>query len=96
MMIRLKTRTLLVATFITASVGVVSFDGQDETLLADASCGCQQTSKMNQAVCQKQVGSEWINWLTGNSGSAQFHYLDLLELLLGGDKSTKNTSIPGL
>jgi hypothetical protein len=32
----------------------------------------------------------WVSWLTGNSRSSQFHYLDLLELLesVGNDTHT--------
>ncbi|CCQ10805.1 hypothetical protein PALB_16770 [Pseudoalteromonas luteoviolacea B = ATCC 29581] len=94
-MIHLKTRTLLIVGFITASVGVISFDGQEETVLANLECSCKVTGATNLA-CQQQVNNDWISWLSGKSGSAQFHYLDLLELLLGGEKSAKTNSLPSL
>lgn len=94
-MLYLKTRTLFIAALVTASVGVVSFESHNEDSLIAASCGCQKTVQSGASVCENKASSEWLNWLIGNSGSAQFHYLDLLELLLSNDNRSKNASITG-
>ncbi|WP_144211970.1 hypothetical protein [Shewanella donghaensis] len=36
----------------------------------------------------------WGDWVTGNSRSSQFHFLDLLELLHSNDKSKPINDIP--
>lgn len=38
--------------------------------------------------------SSWFSWLTGDSRSAQFHYLDLLELLTRSDDTKKPSLNP--
>lgn len=94
-MITLKTRTLFIAALVTASVGVVSFESHNESALIAANCSCQKTTQSGASICETKVSSEWFNWLIGNSGSAQFHYLDLLELLLSSDSRSKNANITG-
>ena len=37
--------------------------------------------------------SSWMSWITGDSRSAQFHYLDLLELLTSSDEPQKARSL---
>jgi hypothetical protein len=39
----------------------------------------QDDSHASQKITAEEVS--WFTWLTGNSGSARFHFLDLLELL---------------
>lgn len=49
------------------------------------------TTQNNQTEVPQQ---SWVSWLTGNSRSSQFHYLDLLELIesIGyGDKPHGST-----
>ncbi|WP_213609214.1 hypothetical protein [Pseudoalteromonas sp.] len=45
---------------------------------------------------QIEEDSSWGSWLTGDSRSAQFHYLDLLELLTGTDDKHKPSSVKPL
>ncbi|MFC3034121.1 hypothetical protein ACFOEE_16570 [Pseudoalteromonas fenneropenaei] len=93
-MTRLKTRMLFLAAGLTISAGVVSFDREESSLLAQASCNCQQSNTyLNNQACDIETRTSWLNWLSGKSSNAQFHYLDLLELLIGGDKGSKNTQI---
>jgi hypothetical protein len=94
-MFYLKTRTLFIAALVTASVGVISFESHDENVLATANCSCQKTVQAGPSQCETKASSEWLNWLIGNSGSAQFHYLDLLELLLSSDSRSKNANLTG-
>ncbi|MBY5992100.1 hypothetical protein [Ferrimonas balearica] len=35
------------------------------------------------AQCSTATALNWRNWLVGKSGSSQFHFVDLLELLYG-------------
>lgn len=43
---------------------------------------CPTVYKTPKALTQCHASNKsWVSWLTGNSRSAQFHYLDLLELL---------------
>lgn len=36
---------------------------------------------INRCATEQASGVSWSTWFSGNSGSSQFHYLDLLELL---------------
>ncbi|MBY5923219.1 hypothetical protein [Ferrimonas balearica] len=44
------------------------------------------------AQCAAQSSLTWQKWLVGRSGSSQFHFVDLLELLYGHDE--RPTSSP--
>ncbi|PAJ72624.1 hypothetical protein CJF42_20170 [Pseudoalteromonas sp. NBT06-2] len=59
----------------------------------DEKC-CPTVYKTQIALSQCQASNKsWFSWLTGNSRSAQFHYLDLLELLSNSEKKTHKTAI---
>ncbi|MCF2910268.1 hypothetical protein L1285_18280 [Pseudoalteromonas sp. DL2-H2.2] len=89
---RLKTRTLLLTAAVVLSAGVVSFNGDDTLIAKNDMCQCSTTVASQHAqanVCKLESHTSWYAWLTGGSSNAQFHYLDLLELLLGsGDEQT--------
>lgn len=54
---------------------------------------CSTVYKTQIVLSQCQASNKsWFSWLTGNSRSAQFHYLDLLELLSDSEKKTQETS----
>jgi len=58
----------------------------------DEDC-CPTVYKTQIALSQCQASNKsWFSWLTGNSRSAQFHYLDLLELLSDSDKKAQETT----
>ncbi|MEO2267867.1 hypothetical protein [Pseudoalteromonas pernae] len=59
-----------------------------------SSCECSVSNVSYQSEHNVQCGNQqakqsWLAWFTGDSRSAQFHYLDLLELL-SRDDSKKN------
>ncbi|WP_024611841.1 hypothetical protein [Pseudoalteromonas sp. TB64] len=58
----------------------------------------QASSVQNTAhACIKiEDDSSWFSWITGDSRSAQFHYLDLLELLTSSEDSKKTPSLKPL
>ncbi|RZM83548.1 hypothetical protein [Pseudoalteromonas rubra] len=91
---RLKTRTLLLTAAVVLSAGVVSFNGDDALIAKHDMCQCSTTVASQHAqanVCKLESHTSWYAWLTGGSSNAQFHYLDLLELLLGsGDEQTSS------
>ena len=86
---RLKTRMLAVTAVVTLSAGVYSVDYSEE--VASSTCSCStntvQVSYSSLEQCKLEAHTSWYAWLTGGSSSAQFHYLDLLELLLGSEES---------
>lgn len=47
--------------------------------------------KAHKVVCLKSPSTNvsWVAWLTGDSRSNQFHYLDLLELLFRDKRGAK-------
>jgi hypothetical protein len=64
---------------------------------ASAEPSCQQLlSKTEQATLAAQCQSSaeevtWLNWLTGDSYSMQFHFFDLIELISGAhDRAQKS------
>ena len=71
----------------------VSFSSADEDdfLAAASGCSCNTLNvSSSSAQCMKaEQETGWFSWLTGDSRSAQFHYLDLLELLTSSEESKK-------
>ncbi|MDK1289097.1 hypothetical protein [Pseudoalteromonas umbrosa] len=90
----LKTRTVLLASAAIISIGVFSF-GDDNIELAQAnSCECVDVSyNYNNQHCKREAHTSWYAWLTGGSSNAQFHYLDLLELLIGSNDQQDSSRI---
>jgi hypothetical protein len=91
---------IILATFATlvtaAALGVDGLSQRDTT----AACVCSQSASYNNALpashpnnrCATQAQDlSWKTWITGQSRSTQFHFVDLLELLDGHkDKPVDN------
>lgn len=66
---------------------------------AGALNGCQQqqqtvTAEVSANNCHKTAADpSWLAWFTGDSRSAQFHYLDFLELLTGSADTKQPSSL---
>lgn len=85
---------LLTATAIT--IGTVSyFSKSDDSIIAATNCQCSGEHLLNNSVqCMNaEQESSWMSWITGDSRSAQFHYLDLLELLTRSEEPQKASSL---
>lgn len=85
---------ILTATVLTIST--LSFlSNSDETVIAANDCQCESEHLVKNAVhCMNaEQESSWVSWITGDSRSAQFHYLDLLELLTRADEPQKARSL---
>lgn len=85
---------ILTATAIT--IGIISyFSISDDTVIASRECQCSSEHLVKNAVhCMNaEQESSWASWITGDSRSAQFHYLDLLELLTRSDEPQKARSL---
>ncbi len=67
----------------------------DAELLVSNDCQCSSEHFVkNAAHCMNaEQESSWMSWITGDSRSAQFHYLDLLELLTRSDEPQKARSL---
>lgn len=81
----------LTATVIT--IGTLSYLSKNNDVVAAVN-ECQYSfghKKMNNTLaCMKvEQKSSWMSWITGDSRSAQFHYLDLLELLTSSEEPQK-------
>ena len=78
-------------------VGALNFiSSSEQDLTAINNCQQKQTTTTDTAVsaCLKIADeSSWSSWITGDSRSAQFHYLDLLELLTSSGDSKKLPSL---
>ncbi|MBE0366565.1 hypothetical protein J8L98_19435 [Pseudoalteromonas sp. MMG013] len=95
MLSRLKTRMLGLSAIAIVSLGAISYDNAQLVLAEHKNCGCNttlQTTNQNTLICKREAHTSWYAWLTGESSSAQFHYLDLLELLLGSKQSSDNSN----
>jgi len=81
-------------------IGAFSFGSSSEQELSSINnCHNTQTVSANSTLstCIKiEEESSWFSWLTGDSRSAQFHYLDLLELLTSSDDSKNTPSLKPL
>ncbi|AOT06623.1 hypothetical protein [Pseudoalteromonas luteoviolacea] len=90
----LQTRTVLLATAAVVSIGVFSFGNDDIEVTQASQCECSSaTYNYNEQHCKREAHTSWYAWLTGGSSNAQFHYLDLLELLIGSDDQQDSSSI---
>ncbi len=90
-------RILIASSMIVFSASTFSF--LSYTNSANSICSCPnnyyQAQISNVAQCQPESNKSWFAWLKGDSRSAQFHYLDLLELLSGSDNNQSERSIHG-
>ena len=81
-------------------IGAFSFGSSSEQELSSVNnCYNTQTVSANSTLptCIKiEEESSWFSWLTGDSRSAQFHYLDLLELLTSSEDSKNAPSLKPL
>ncbi|KID58964.1 hypothetical protein JF50_00400 [Pseudoalteromonas luteoviolacea] len=90
----LQTRTVLLAIAAVVSVGVFSFGNDDIEVTQSSQCECIDAMyNYNEQHCKREAHTSWYAWLTGGSSNAQFHYLDLLELLIGSDDQQDSSSI---
>ena len=94
MLSRLKTRMLGLSAIAVISVGAISYDNSQATDSLYKNCTCNashQISSTEILACKRDAHTSWYAWLSGKSSSAQFHYLDLLELLLGSKESSSSS-----
>ena len=94
----------IVATVTTSSLVVfisLSFSTTGETASTQA-CACEANVNYNSSLPSSHPNNRcavqghdvsWKNWITGNSRSSQFHFIDLIELLYG-HKDKPITDIP--
>ncbi|NMR25011.1 hypothetical protein HH219_05475 [Pseudoalteromonas sp. NEC-BIFX-2020_015] len=85
---------ILIATVVT-TLTVTYFSQNDDVIIA--ANHCQNNAEVISVVpvhCMHlEQESSWMSWITGDSRSAQFHYLDLLELLTSSDEPKKARSL---
>ncbi|NOU51058.1 hypothetical protein HG263_11015 [Pseudoalteromonas sp. JBTF-M23] len=95
---QLKTRMLVLSAIVVMSTGFVFQDEATLALTKHDNCTCKTTDGSAAQYCETEKDINWYSWFMGQSGSAQFHYLDLLELLLGSDRQSDSgiSSRPGL
>ena len=77
-------------------IGVISFTSNSNQQQSLVNNCFQKNNNENAPInaCLKvEESSSWFSWLTGESRSAQFHYLDLLELLTSSEEGKKTPSI---
>jgi len=75
------------AIFFASTFSLVAYAQQ----INEECCPTVYKTQISLSQCQASNKS-WFSWLTGNSRSAQFHYLDLLELLSDSEKKTQETA----
>ncbi|MEM5507902.1 hypothetical protein WNY98_03370 [Pseudoalteromonas sp. AS71] len=81
-------------------IGAFSFGSSSEQELSSVG-NCHNTQVVSVqntlTTCIKvEEESSWFSWLAGDSRSAQFHYLDLLELLSSSEDSKNTPSLKPL
>jgi len=91
----------LLITSVSVIIGATSLcsNTKQDVSLANTCLHKEQIKAVNTGVnrcIQIEEDSSWASWLTGDSRSAQFHYLDLLELLTVTDDKHKPSSIKPL
>ena len=82
-------------------IGAFGFAPQTKQELASVN-NCHNQNKISRvhdttSVCiEIEDDSSWFSWISGDSRSAQFHYLDLLELLTSSEDTKNPTSLKPL
>ena len=81
----------VIASSAVLAVCVLGFSLTQPDYLSSTEADCNQVEQHTHidSQCQKQ---SWSDWLKGESRSAQFHYLDLLELLSRSNDSDFSNS----
>ena len=94
MVSRIKARIALIAAVLVASAGVFSFDNSNEFVADYAACSCSTSQFAGRSeACQPESHTSWVAWLTGGNSNGQFHYLDLLELLIGSNDEQSSSKV---
>ncbi|WP_010366450.1 hypothetical protein [Pseudoalteromonas citrea] len=90
MLSRQKRRMFGLSAIAIVSLGAISYDDSQIISSLYSRCACNVTSQSPADIqaCKHDAHTSWYAWLSGESSSAQFHYLDLLELLLGSKESS--------
>jgi hypothetical protein len=65
----------------------------ESSIYAHCNCSVSFEPSSNMQICKRDAHISWFAWLSGESSSAQFHYLDLLELLLGSQTPSSNRDV---
>ena len=86
---------LFTVAFIAFNSAIVCADVSDDRAVNKRRCSvnADHIQSLNHAKgCRTSPSTDvsWTAWLTGDSRSNQFHYLDLLELLFRDDQSTES------
>jgi hypothetical protein len=92
----IKAGILIASVSIVIGVSSLASNSEQETRSNENCLQSEQTAaSVTQAHGCVNVAEEssWFSWLTGDSRSAQFHYLDFLELLTGSGDSNKPPSL---
>ena len=95
----------VISLFSTTALMLVAYVAMSDTeqALQSQHCDCSDNVIYNASLPSSHpnnrcaIDSEnvsWGNWVTGNSRSSQFHFLDLLELLHSNDNSKPISNIP--
>ncbi|WP_440054377.1 hypothetical protein ACSLBF_16200 [Pseudoalteromonas sp. T1lg65] len=94
MVTKYKARIALVSASLLMTAGVLSFnDSEQNVTVKNETCACNELSSSYEQ-CQPEAHTSWAAWLTGGSSSGQFHYLDLLELLVGSNDEQSRSDTP--
>ncbi|MEJ6475778.1 hypothetical protein [Pseudoalteromonas piscicida] len=96
MVSRYKARIALLGAVLAVSAGVFSFDNDEDFVANYSACSCSSgnlSSRVSAVECQREAHTSWAAWLTGGSSSGQFHYLDLLELLIGSKDNQSSSKV---
>lgn len=87
---------ILIATVLTIC-SLSFFTKTDDAELASEQCQSNTfNSVTHTTVCHTPIHEKrtWFSWLAGDSRSAQFHYLDLLELLSSSEEQQSRSLAP--
>jgi hypothetical protein len=88
---------ILIASVLLLVIGLKPTSHSQPTTGALNACTQQQqtvTAEASANNCYKTAAdSSWLAWFTGDSRSAQFHYLDFLELLTGSADAKQPSSL---
>ncbi|WP_105187983.1 hypothetical protein [Pseudoalteromonas sp. T1lg48] len=89
MLLGLKKHTLLAgvtsAAVIVGTYGIQSGSSINSDSYSQCICDTNAFGERTQDCASPEGEQSWFSWFAGDSRSAQFHYLDLLELLSRSD-----------
>jgi len=96
--VSLRTSLLMIIALVISTIGITQSGFTNSSAIAqqcDLAPVQSDLDAVNEAAClNTSEHVTWLTWLSGNSRSTQFHFLDLIELFYNSGSSSSDSASP--